>query len=121
MKQLFSKIKHALKLMCSEKYRQQCRLQQGKKLWKELDEKLPPMTYSEAKDKVRLRMFTNMVKELSVEERANLAIWLADAYHDIKVNFTEHTSGKIEETESHLLHKYEIHSMALLKLNEEVA
>jgi len=119
MKQLFSKIKHALKLMCSEEYRQQCRLQQGKKLWEELDAKLPPMTYSEAADKVRLRMFTNLVAELSVEEREILANWLTDAYHDLKVNFTEHTTGKIEEVESHLLQKYAVHLKELSEPKEE--
>lgn len=117
-KSLFQKILHELKWMCSEEYRQQQKLQYGKELWEELDEKLPPMTYSEAADKVRLRMFANLVAELSVEERANLATWLADAYHNMKVNFTEHTTGKIEEVESHLLHKYEVHSMEMLKLKE---
>ena len=78
------------------------------------------MTYTETSDKVRLRMFLNLVAELSVEEQANLAAWLADAYHNMKVNFTEHTTGRIEEVESHLLHKYEIHSMEILKLKGEV-
>ena len=41
------------------------------------------------------------------------------AYHNMKVNFTEHTTGRIEEVESHLLHKYEIHSMEILKLKGE--
>jgi hypothetical protein len=72
-------------------------LQHGKELWEELDAKLPEMTYTEAADKVRLRMFNNLVTELSVEERADLATWLADAYHNLKVNFTENTTGKIEQ------------------------
>jgi hypothetical protein len=93
-------------------------LQHGKELWEELDAKLPEMTYTEAADKVRLRMFNNLVTELSVEERADLATWLADAYHNLKVNFTENTTGKIEQVESHLLHKYEMHSIEMLKLKE---
>ena len=118
-KSLFQKILHELKWICSEEYRQQSKLQNGKKLWEELDAKLPQMTYTEPSDKVRLRMFLNLVAELSVEEQANLAAWLADAYHNMKVNFTEHTTGRIEEVESHLLHKYEIHSMEMLKLKGE--
>lgn len=117
-KSLFQKILHELKSCCSEEYRQQCNLQNGKELWEEIDAKLPSMTYMEAPDKVRLRMFANLVAELSVKERANLATWLAHAYHDLKVNFTEHTTGKIEEVESHLLHKYEVHSIEMLKLKE---
>jgi hypothetical protein len=117
-KSLFARILHELKLICSEEYRQQCQLQHGKELWEELDAKLPEMTYTEAADKVRLRMFNNLVTELSVEERADLATWLADAYHNLKVNFTENTTGKIEQVESHLLHKYEMHSIEMLKLKE---
>ena len=51
--------------------------------------------------------------------RAVMDNFRSSAYHNMKVNFTEHTTGRIEEVESHLLHKYEIHSMEMLKLKGE--
>ena len=102
----------------SEKYRKQEQLKEGQQVWNELDAKLPKLTGEKSNDDYRIIIFKSRVCDISAERRTALRAWVNYQVHDLKYNFTEHTTATIEEIESKLLATYERHKNALDELKE---
>lgn len=95
----FKEVKHWWKMQTSAEYREHATLEEGKKVWERLDQRLPPAEGVTSKDRVRLKMFKRMVAELSQSERGALKVWLASQTRYWHENFSEHASGREEEIE----------------------
>ena len=109
------KLKHLWKMYRYAEYRDQTLREKGEHIWTGLEYRLPPAEGVTNLDRVRLRMFERMVKELPIEERKALYAWLVSKVHDCEHNFTEHTTGKIEEAERKKWQIYESHLEVVFK------
>ena len=111
----FKKLRHLWKLKTSAEYRRQTLLNEGEEIWNRLDAKLPNAEGITNLDRVRLRMFERKVEELSQEERKALYAWLEYKVQEVNKNFTEHTTGMIEEEERKTWQIFESHLEVVFK------
>ena len=111
----YKTLQHLWKLKTSKEYRRQILLDEGEKIWNRLDAKLPNAEGITNLDRVRLRMFERKVEELSQEERRALYAWLEYKVQEVNKNFTEHTTGKIEEEERKTWQIFESHLEVVFK------
>ena len=91
------------------------RLEEGERIWRHLEYKLPPAEGVTNKDRVRLRMFERLVKEMPNEERKALYVWLVGKVHDCEHNFTEHGDSRTEEIERKHWQIYNSHLEVIYK------
>lgn len=85
--------------MTSKEYRTQETIKEGEKIWKRLDRLLPPAEGVTSKDRVRLKAFRKMLQGTTPKERLQLNAWLVYQIKELRDNFAEFTSPKIEEHE----------------------
>lgn len=96
---LLEKLKHRWKLLTSEEYRTQENIKEGEKIWKRLDRLLPPAEGVTSKDRVRLKAFRKMLLGTTPKERLQLKAWLVYQIKELRDNFAEFSSPKIEDIE----------------------
>ena len=114
--QFFKEVYHLYKMQTSEHYRKMVTLNEGKELWEKIDKQLPPAEGVTNLDKVRLRMFSEKVELLTLEERLALKFWLSEKTKKCQNEFTEHTTGLVEEIERKHWQIYSQHLEVMIKL-----
>jgi len=112
--ELLAKMKDWWMTKTSSSYRHAKMLELGEALWKRIDASLPPAEGVTSKDRVRIRMFQRILKELKPQERQALRIWLKHQLRKLQEEFAENTDSQTERYESKFHQIYEQHLEAII-------
>ena len=115
MKKLLFYLLHTIKMKFSASYRRAYFFQQGEEFWHQLNQKLPEAIGSTFEDKRRIKLFKEYISRYSAEKRNALKIYLMDRTRYWHENFSEHTTGPIEEIERKHWQIYSSHLEALFE------